>query len=86
MNKGNKVDTTCAFYRCDRNADCSALRSRDCVGCTFRKTDAELIAGRRKAIGRLEELPHNKFNDIMLKYYRFNKFSDDATEEGEDEE
>lgn len=86
MNKGNKADTTCAFYRCDRNADCSALRSRDCVGCTFRKTDAELIAGRRKAIRRLEKLPHNKFNDIMLKYYRFNKFSDDATEEGEDEE
>lgn len=76
----------CVFYRESKHMGCAALRSRECRGCTFRKTDAELIAGRRKAIRRLEKLPHNKFNDIMLKYYRFNKFSDDATEEGEDEE
>lgn len=76
----------CVFYRAITNVECAALRSRECRGCKFRKTEEELEEGRRKATKRLKRLPHRKFNEIMLKYYRFNNFKDEPSSEGEDEE
>lgn len=75
----------CVFYRESKHNGCTALRSRECVGCKFRKTEEELEKGRQKATKRLKKLPPRVFNEIMLKYYRFNNFKDDPSSEGEDE-
>lgn len=76
----------CVFYRATKQVECAALRSRECRGCKFRKTEEELEKGRQKATKRLKRLPHRIFNGIMLKYYRFNNFKDDPSSEGEDED
>lgn len=76
----------CAFYTVTNKVECTALSDRHCKGCAFRKTEEELIEGRRKATQRLSRLPHDKFNKIMLKYYRFNKFNGDTSSEGESED
>lgn len=72
----------CVFHR-DTKIECAALDSCNCRGCAFRKTEKELTEGRQKSIARLENLPHRKFNEIMLKYYRFNRFNDDSPEDEE---
>ena len=54
----------CAF---DKGYKCSALTSKMCAGCKFRKTKQELEEGRRKAMERLENL-HNRYQ-IIEKYY-----------------
>lgn len=56
----------CAF---DRDDKCAALVTRDCENCSFRKTKAELIAGRRKANELLEKLPEEQRKAIESKYY-----------------
>lgn len=80
------VKNDCVFYREGKHTGCAALRSRECGGCKFRKTEGELEAGRQKATKRLKRLPHRIFNGIMLKYYRFNNFKDEPSSEGEDED
>ena len=80
------LNNDCVFYRVTNKIECAALRSRECGGCKFRKTEGELEAGRQKATKRLKRLPPRIFNGIMLKYYRFNNFKDEPSSEGEDED
>lgn len=47
---------------------CSALVPKKCKNCSFRKTEAELNAGREKARKRLESLPEEQRDAIMRKY------------------
>ena len=47
---------------------CSALVPKKCKDCSFRKTEAELNAGREKARKRLESLPEEQRDAIMRKY------------------
>ena len=56
----------CVF---DNGDACSALVSKKCEKCTFRKTRQELIAGRRKARRLLEKLPTQELDNIREKYY-----------------
>lgn len=58
--------TKCTF---DKGDTCFALTEHDCEGCPFRKTKDELLAGRRKARARLEDLPKEKREAIENKYY-----------------
>lgn len=54
----------CAF---DKGYKCSALTTKECAWCKFRKTKQELEEGRRKAMERIETLP-NKYQ-IIEKYH-----------------
>lgn len=54
----------CAF---DKGYKCSALTSKMCAGCKFRKTKQELEEGRRKAMERIQESPNR--DRIIEKYY-----------------
>ena len=48
---------------------CEALTEKNCEGCCFRKTRAELAKGRAKASERIESLPPEEQKHILLKYY-----------------
>lgn len=64
---------TCVF---DKGCICTALDSRDCEKCSFRKTEKELIEGRAKARERIENLPKRQYDAIMNKYYRLHRFTE----------
>lgn len=59
----------CAF---DLGDMCSALSTKQCVGCNFCKTKEELKEGRQKAAERLDYLPKKKQIHIARKYYGMN--------------
>lgn len=56
----------CVF---DKGRKCTILCEKNCEKCSFRKTAAELDAGREKARERLEGLPEDQYNAIQKKYY-----------------
>ena len=56
----------CAF---DRDNECDALTTKQCVGCRFNKTEYELKAGREKATKRILSLPKSTQIRIARKYY-----------------
>ena len=58
---------TCAF---DKDFMCEALREKSCEHCSFRKTEEELIEGRRKATMRINNLPKDKKNHIIRTYHK----------------
>ena len=53
----------------DRGSKCSALKEKDCGKCSFRKTTAQLEAGRKKARERINNLPAHTQKWISDKYY-----------------
>ena len=59
------TNKNCAFYR---NGECSATIRKNCVGCSFVKTYAELMSGREKASERISKLPQEVQNRISEKY------------------
>ena len=56
----------CVF---DRDGTCVALNEKQCVACSFRKTEQELNEGRQKATDRLISLPKSTQIHIARKYY-----------------
>ena len=56
----------CVF---NRGKKCAAISPKKCTNCAFRKTEAELMAGREKALERLKTLPPAQYEAIMKKYY-----------------
>ncbi len=56
----------CAF---DGELDCRALREKKCAGCSFYKTEGELLEGREKALDRIANLPKDKRAHILRTYY-----------------
>lgn len=59
--------TKCAF---EHGEYCDALTAKNCERCSFRKTQDELDAGRKKALCRLYMLPSGKLRKITSKYYK----------------
>ena len=55
----------CAF---DKGAGCAALREKQCDGCSFYKTQAQLTEGRKRADERIESLPVEQQVYIKHKY------------------
>lgn len=70
----------CVF---NKGKKCSALTPKKCKNCSFRKTEAELNAGREKARERLESLPKEQQDAIMRKYYGLRRVEDAEVEEYE---
>ena len=70
----------CVF---DKGKKCSALTPKKCKNCSFRKTEAELNAGREKARERLESLPKEQRDALMKKYYGLCRREDTEVEEYE---
>ena len=62
---------------------CSALAPKKCKNCSFRKTEAELNAGREKARKRLESLPKEQQDDILKKCHSLRRAEDAEVEEYE---
>ena len=56
--KAGLLSSECVF---DKDGRCSALTSKMCVGCRFKKTKQELDAGRRKALERISTLPNRDY-------------------------
>ena len=56
----------CAF---DRDGECVALNTKQCVGYRFNKTEWELKEGRKKATERILSLPKATHIRIARKYY-----------------
>lgn len=56
----------CTF---DKGNKCTALTTRNCEGCAFRKTKEELNEGREKAKAILDRLPKEQYEAIKNKYY-----------------
>lgn len=54
-------------------AKCTALTSKNCENCPFRKSSEELAAGRRKARRRLYSLLDEAKTRIVEKYYTQNR-------------
>lgn len=57
----------CAF-ECRNH--CTALDEKRCIGCTFRKTQEELVEGRTKAFERINSLPTPKRLYILRTYHK----------------
>ena len=57
----------CAFEA--SKIKCSALKTKKCIGCAFRKSKEELKEGREKATDRLMTLDKVTLKDIKAKYY-----------------
>ena len=57
----------CAF---NEGRFCTALRKKECKNCTFKKTEEELIVGRRKAMVRIQSLPNPKRYYIIHTYHK----------------
>ena len=55
----------CAF---DRIYTCAALTHKECIGCHFRKTPAQLDEGRERAEDRISTLPDEIQDKIATKY------------------
>lgn len=70
----------CVF---NKGRKCLALSTKKCENCTFRKTEAELKAGREKARERLESLPKDQYDAIMKKYYGLRRVGEAEVEEYE---
>ena len=49
---------------------CSALTTKVCDLCPFRKTEEELEEGRKKAKERIKSLPEKQRKHIIKKYYK----------------
>ena len=64
----------CAF---DRGSKCSALKEKDCWKCSFRKTQKQLEAGRKKAVERINNLPRDTQTWIREKYYTKQRHADE---------
>lgn len=58
--------TECVFIR---DGKCIALTAMKCKNCAFRKTRAELAAGRKKARERIESLPDDMQFFIRNQYH-----------------
>lgn len=56
----------CAF---DDGVRCTALKEKECRGCSFYKTKEELQAGRDKAEALVSKLDLRTKNHIREKYY-----------------
>ena len=56
----------CAF---DNGCKCMALEEKQCLGCSFRKSQEELVSGRQKAAKRVVNLPDKIRVHILRKYY-----------------
>ena len=54
----------------DVNGECSALKIKDCKGCTFYKTKEEAEKGRKKALIRIQSLDKDITDYIIDKYYK----------------
>lgn len=54
----------------EKGNECNALREKKCEGCSFYKTEAELIEGRRKAQERIDSLPEKQRIHIIRTYYK----------------
>ena len=59
-------DKECAF---DRGMRYAALTTKECYKCSFRKSQAKLEAGRKKAKQRISNLPLHMRTRIKQKYY-----------------
>lgn len=57
----------CVF---DNGTNCVALNEKKCDGCKFRKTEEELAAGRKRAMDRINNLPHEHYDYIHEKYHK----------------
>ena len=55
----------CAF---DKGAGCAALREKQCDGCSFYKTQAQIAEGRKRAEERIASLPEAQREHIKLKH------------------
>jgi hypothetical protein len=60
------MDETCAFDQGKRV--CSALNVKNCDGCKFRKSEAELIRGRERAAARIKTFTKEYQAHIESKY------------------
>lgn len=56
----------CAF---ELGNKCVALTTKECEGCNFRKTQAEIEKGRKKAKKRFNSLPEELQTYIKEKYF-----------------
>lgn len=56
----------CCF---DRGTKCAILTCMKCAGCSFKKTQAQLAHGRKKAIERIASLPYEQRKHIESKYH-----------------
>lgn len=63
---GQAMKETC-YFKDERK--CRVTTRKDCVGCSFYKTKAEVMQGRLKAEKMLEALPESKRKALMEKYY-----------------
>ena len=59
----------CVFYY---DGGCRVLNRDNCVGCSFRKTEAEFKEGREKARERISNLPASQLAHIRHTYYKGN--------------
>ena len=50
--------------------ECVALKKKNCNGCTFYKTEAEVKAAREKALARINSLPNNQKTHIKSAYLK----------------
>ena len=67
-----EIEKPCCF---NLGKQCAALTQKQCVicsKCAFRKTAAELQAGREKARRHIEILPEIQRNYILSQYYGSN--------------
>lgn len=60
------MERKCVF---DQNGECTALEKKKCFGCSFFKTERQLIEGRRKAEERLKSL--GIYDEMRRKYKKF---------------
>ena len=64
-------DTMEPCYFKSKNS-CSVTTRKSCLGCSFRKTEEQVMQGRRNATARIESLPEQRRNDIKARYYEGN--------------
>ena len=70
----------CAF---DKGAGCAALSEKQCDGCSFYKTQAQITEGRKRAEERIASLPEEQREHIKLKYKQLCRYVCAHGEEGE---
>lgn len=64
--KNGSSEDKCAF---DFGRHCSALITKHCENCSFKKTKTQLAEGRERAMGLLDRLPKQERDAILVKYY-----------------
>ena len=72
-------DVLCAFD--EKSRVCAALNVKNCRGCRFRKTRAELKRGRALAEARIKTLPVEYQQAIKEKYHAYARRSAREIEE-----